>query len=352
MRGRKRCCWAALPNVMITGPTIRNPKGKSRGAPQAAHSSSKMNSRTGSQPVPPCSLGQVGAPQPCPARMRCQPMLSSRVSSRPFRILWRVSAGRLARTNARTSCRKDSSSGVKLRSMSIQQIRLFTDDLFVERLELEEAGVVRAHLRAREERGLAIDLDRLARGVRQKLRLAASLQRDEPESGLFHRVPDGDQAVVAEDDGLLLADGRGDAAALRELEHDAREIVEERVVLEESAGVLRQRIEQPPQARERLAVHRVRVGGGDRVGAGGVDLRMDREGRGIDRAVPFHHLALMIDEDQVGGADMPEVHSEGIDPEMVEALRIARGDVTSDPLVESIAGEEAEGRCQALFAVE
>src|SRR5260370_28000067 len=157
-------------------------------------------------------------------------MSSSRASRRPFRTLWRVSSGRFARTNARTSSRKVLSSGVKLRSMlgrsrdsgsagalalSIQKIRLFTDDLFVERLELEEAGGVRAHLRACEERRLAIDLDRLARGLRQKLRLAASLQRDEPKRGLLHRLPDGEQTVVAQDHGLLLADGRGDAAALR-----------------------------------------------------------------------------------------------------------------------------------------
>src|SRR5258708_7093050 len=193
MRGRKRRCWAALPNVMITGPTIRSPKGKSRGAPQEAHSSSKMKSRTGSQPAPPCSLGQVGAPQPCSARMRCQRMSSSRVSREPFWTLWRISSGRVARTNARTPCPKDFSSGVKRRAMSIQQIRFFTDDLFVERLELEEACVVRAHLRAREERRLAIDLDRLARGLRQKLSLATSLQCDEPESGLFHRLPDGER---------------------------------------------------------------------------------------------------------------------------------------------------------------
>src|SRR5258708_39955615 len=103
-------------------------------------------------------------------------MSSSRVSREPFWTLWRISSGRFARTNARTSCRKDFSSGVKLRSMSIQQIRFFTDDLFVERLELEEACVVPAHLRAREERRLAIALDRLARGPRHNLGLATSLQ--------------------------------------------------------------------------------------------------------------------------------------------------------------------------------
>jgi len=65
MRGRKRCFCASLPKAMITGPTMRRPKGRSRGAPQAEHSSSKMNSCTASQPVPPNSFDQVGAPQPC-----------------------------------------------------------------------------------------------------------------------------------------------------------------------------------------------------------------------------------------------------------------------------------------------
>src|SRR5258708_36827699 len=78
-------------------------------------------------------------------------MSSSRVSREPFWTLWRISSGRFARTNARTSCRKDFSSGVKLTSMPIQQIRVFTNDLFVERLELQEAGAARAHRRGPED---------------------------------------------------------------------------------------------------------------------------------------------------------------------------------------------------------
>ncbi len=86
MRGRKRCCWAALPNVMITGPTIRSPKGNNRGAPQAAHSSSKMNSRTGSHPVPPCSSGTCSASSPSSPSLaqtsRLNPSFDARIALR------------------------------------------------------------------------------------------------------------------------------------------------------------------------------------------------------------------------------------------------------------------------------
>ena len=79
--GRYRCCWAALPNAMITGATILMPKGIRRGAPASADSSSKMYCCTEFQPGPPNSLGQPMPPQPRSCRRRCHCRWSSRPSS-------------------------------------------------------------------------------------------------------------------------------------------------------------------------------------------------------------------------------------------------------------------------------
>src|SRR5277367_3588401 len=68
--------------------------------------------------------------------------------------------------------------------------------------------------------------------------------------------------------------------------------------------------------------------------------------------VALHHLALLADEDQVRNANMRKMHAERIDPEVVEQLRIARRDVPGNPFAEGKLREKAEGRCQALLAVQ
>jgi len=83
-----------------------------------------------------------------------------------------------------------------------------------------------------------------------------------------------------------------------------------------------------------------------------VHLAVDGEGGAVDGTVAFHHLALVVDQDQVRRADVPEVHAERVDPEVVGPLRIAGGDVPGDPFVEAELGEEAEGGGQALLPVE
>ena len=66
-----------------------------------------------------------------------------------------------------------------------------------------------------------------------------------------------DACAFYEDHGLLLAERGCDAPALLQIEHDARVVVEQGVVLEERARVLRDRVEEPALRRPRLAVDRV-----------------------------------------------------------------------------------------------
>jgi hypothetical protein len=93
------------------------------------------------------------------------------------------------------------------------------------------------------------------------------------------------------------------------------------------------------------------VSGGHDIGARGVDLRVNREGCPVDRVLPFHDLALVIHQNEVGDANLTEVHAEGIDPEMIEAFGVASGDVASDAFIESESREQAEGTGQALLAM-
>jgi hypothetical protein len=81
-------------------------------------------------------------------------------------------------------------------------------------------------------------------------------------------------------------------------------------------------------------MQRVRVGGSHYVGPRGVDLGVNREGSSIDGSLPFHYLAVVVYENQVGGANLTEVHAEGVDPEVIKVFRITSRDVTA-PLVES-----------------
>ena len=158
--------------------------------------------------------------------------------------------------------------------------------------------------------------------------------------------------MVAEDGGLVVPEGVGDPLPLLEVEHHPGVVVEDGVVLVEGAHVLGDGVEQPGQRRPRLAVDRVGVGGGDHVGAGGVDLRVDDEGGGVDRHVALDHLPLVVDQDEVGDPDVAEVHGEGVHPEVVGALGVAGGDVPGHPLVEAELGEEAEAGRQPLLAVQ
>ena len=142
-----------------------------------------------------------------------------------------------------------------------------------------------------------------------------------------------------------------DALALRLVEHHAGEVVEQRVVVVERARVLRERVEQTTERRPRLAVQRVRVRGGDDVGPRLVQRRVDGERRGVHAALALDDLALRVDEEQVGHADVAERHPERVHPEVVEPLGVTGGDVTGDALLEPELAEDAEAGGEALLAV-
>ena len=73
-------------------------------------------------------------------------------------------------------------------------------------------------------------------------------------------------------------------------------------------------------------------------------LGVDDEGSLVDRPIALDDLSLVVDQQQVGHADLAEMHREGIDPEVVAALRVPSGDVAGNPFVEPVLGEQTERR--------
>ena len=96
----------------------------------------------------------------------------------------------------------------------------------------------------------------------------------------------------------------------------------------------------------------MRVRGGDHIRPGHVQAGVDGECGLIDGAVAFNDFPTLIDQHQVGDADMAEVHTKGIHPEMVLEFGIAGSDVAGDTFAETEFREQAKGRGQPLLAME
>src|SRR6202041_684944 len=89
---------------------------------------------------------------------------------------------------------------------------------------------------------------------------------------------------------------------------------------------------------------------GNYIWTGAVHTGMDREGRSIHRVFSFHDLALMVHKNQIRSANLPEMHAERIDPEMIEFFGIAGGDMSRDAFVEPKTREKPEGSGEHSFA--
>jgi len=114
-----------------------------------------------------------------------------------------------------------------------------------------------------------------------------------------------------------------DASAPLDIEHDAREVVEQAVIFEERARVLRDRNREAAERRPRFPCSEWRVGGGDHVGSRRVHLEWIAKRR-CSPSIRLDDRAGVIDTDQIRHANVLEVHPEGIDPEAIRVLGIQR----------------------------
>ena len=182
--------------------------------------------------------------------------------------------------------------------------------------------------------------------------LATAIHRDEPPGGFFNALAHREQAVILENGRFALAEGLGDALAFGCFVDDAGKIGENGMVFVKRAGVLRDGIEQASQRRPGFSVHRMGVRSGNHIGTGAMHAGMNGEGCSIHRVFSFDDFAVMIYENQIRRANLPEVHAERVDPKMIELFGIACGDVSGDTFVESETREKPEGGGQHSFAVQ
>lgn len=76
-----------------------------------------------------------------------------------------------------------------------------------------------------------------------------------------------------------------------------------------------------------------------------------RESSVIDRPIPLHYFAMLVNQQKIGYADVRKVHAERIHPKTVRPLRITCGYMARDPFTEAKLCEEAKGRGQTLFSM-
>ena len=134
------------------------------------------------------------------------------------------------------------------RSRSVEEVGLLSGYLGVQGLEGEPHGQAGADHRVGVAGDVVGNVDRVAGGLGQQLRLAGPVHGHERARGRVHRRAHGEQAVVLEDGGLAFAQRGRDALALVELHHHAAVAVEDHVVVVEGAGVLGQRPQRPSPA--------------------------------------------------------------------------------------------------------
>src|SRR5258708_1420524 len=96
----------------------------------------------------------------------------------------------------------------------------------------------------------------------------------------------------------------------------------------------------------------MRVRRGNHVRARSVYLRVNRECRSVYRVVAFDDLAAMVHQNQVRGADLPEMHPERVHPEMVQPLRVASRDVAGHSFIKFETRKQAKGGGKHALAMQ
>jgi hypothetical protein len=115
--GSSRSCCASSPQTISVGPASRMPRTSAgSGAPERPSSSKKIAVSVSVAPRPPTSVGQCTPAQPPFASVRCHSRRHSQEGSSPSGSGSSDPAGPCSASHARSSSRKASCSGVKVRS--------------------------------------------------------------------------------------------------------------------------------------------------------------------------------------------------------------------------------------------
>jgi len=127
----------------------------------------------------------------------------------------------------------------------LEQVRLFPNNPIPEWLTLKPTGEGSAVDRSSCTGVLGIDLEWFSNRLREELRLAAPFHGNEPPYGFLNGLTDGYQAVIPQDPCFVLPKTLRNPRTFAGLGNQHACVIEEHVILIESAGVLVYRIEQP-----------------------------------------------------------------------------------------------------------
>ena len=183
---------------------------------------------------------------------------------------------------------------------------------------------------------------RLAHGHGLQLRLAAFFERVEVAPGFRDRPTAAHQAVIAEDDIVVLPQVGDDPLALVQVGGRPLIVVIAEPVVK-AQFVLGERQDAFGQARGRHALDRVGVGRADQVVPGHVDARMNGEARSIDTVTARiqQHVAVHVHLDQRRGGDLREHHAERVQQEVVVRSWHAGGEVGAAQVGEAVPRRQA-----------
>ena len=125
-----------------------------------------------------------------------------------------------------------------------------------------------------------------------------------------------------------------------------------RNVVVEHGVILGDHLQWGAQRRERPPVHRVTVRSSDDIGTCLVELAVNSECSGVDRAVANDDVAVMIDTDQITDGHEFEIMTKRIHPETIGEFRISHRHVASNTLGKIQPSHGAKSSSQALLTVE
>ncbi|MNI56518.1 hypothetical protein D3C73_1115280 [compost metagenome] len=181
--------------------------------------------------------------------------------------------------------------------------------------------------------------------LRLDLRLAGAFQVIDIDEGLGHRRTRGQQAVVAQDHGLVLAQAGHQAFAFFQVQRNALVVVITQPLVE-AQRVLGNRQQPVALAGHGNAVCRMRMHHASQVVAGGVHRRMDGETRSVDHlafgVARVHRVAVQVDLHQILRTHFVKQHAVAVDQEMMFVAGHPCADVGVDQV------RHAEMRDQAV----
>jgi hypothetical protein len=136
-------------------------------------------------------------------------------------------------------------------------------------------------------------------------------------------------------------------------QHNPVESLVQHMIVMESARILRQTLQLPPQRTESPPINTMAMRSAHDIRPGFVDRGVDHVGGGVEQAVlaAADDFAGVVDEDEVGLGHEAEGAAEGVHPEAVGLHGVAERDVAGDAFVKAVFAEDAEGGGQAAFEV-